>query len=446
MKSPILFFVCLFFALNAYSQDFVAKTDSLLSYLHAQHRFTGNIQVSKGNKILYSKQFIANEDNKNWASTIGSVSKMFTAVMIFQLAEEGKIDLNSTINTYFPQIPNSEIITIKQLLRHESGIADVTQFSDFMQRRTYAFTKEEMLNYISSEKPAFKPGKSVDYSNSNYILLSYIIENATGMDYATAVKLRITEKLVLKNTWMPTTLLDTARRNLSFTFDGIKWQPMLDETHFKVASGAGSMVSSPADLTKFIQGLFNGKLVSKSSLDTMLTLAGGNTGHGIFLAPYKDHKGYGHTGSIDGFRSAITYFPDDSVTIAMCLNGVNYSMNNIAMGILAYYYNEPFEIPNIELLSIDTEQLKKYEGIYRLKLFHLIPITKIKIEAANGALFVASEENFESDKLIAEAVRVDVFKNYMYKTELNFLYKNNGKLKGFKMLQGNTSLYCKKLN
>ncbi len=449
MKKNILA-VCLTISLltplftRGQSPSFIAKTDSLLNYLYMNDRFCGSVLFSIKGEVIYNKNFPANGIISGTAYKIGSITKMFTAVIIYQLIEEKKLLLTDKLNKFYPQVENANLISIQQMLGHQSGIEDLINNDDFSEFRTNEMSKAEVVNLIAGYKSVFKPGKTTKYSNSNYILLGYIIEDITKQSFSIVLKDRITDPLKLGET-----LLETSDNNIEtlkgFTFNGKEWVEANSETNVTISSAAGAMVSNPEDIGKFITALFNEELINKTYLDTMCKLTNSTFGHGIFLTPFGKHIGYGHTGHIDEFRSAASYFSNDSICFVICINGLNYSMNDIALGVFSYYFNEDYKFPEVAKIDLADDVLKKYEGVYRLKLFHLIPITKVLIKSENGVLVTATAKNFEEEKTIAEPIATDIFKNFQYRSTLIFKYKNNGKIKGCVLEQGKSELYCKRL-
>ena len=141
--------------------------------------------------------------------------------------------------------------------------------------------------------------------------------------------------------------------------------------------GAGAIVSTPSDLTKFADALFNAKIINVKSLELMETLKD-NYGYGLFQIPFGDKKSFGHTGGIDGFTSVYGYFPNEKVGFALTSNGTNYNNNNISIVLLSAIFNKSYEIPNFKVYELTTEDLDKYLGIYSSKEIPIkITITKI---------------------------------------------------------------------
>ncbi|MFZ1679029.1 MAG: serine hydrolase domain-containing protein [Saprospiraceae bacterium] len=372
MKTKLIFAYLLvsFWSSGACAQTInKAKLDSLFSILAENNKGMGSIALSKNGKVLYSNAIgyssISEKEKKPATAKtkyrIGSISKMFTATMIFQLVEEKKIKLTETLDTYFPVIPNAKKITISNLLNHRSGIHNFTDDEEYANYMTLPKTQDEMIAIISKNKPDFEPDEKASYSNSNFVILGYIIEKITKKPYTTNLAERIISKIGLTDTYYggKTNIANNESYSYSYTNN---WD-LEPETDMSIPGGAGAIVSTPVDLTKFIEALFSTKLVSKESLSRMKTMTD-NYGMGMFQMPFYTRKGFGHNGAIDGFGSAVGYFPDDSLAIAYCTNGQVYGMNDILIGVLSIYFNMEYTLPIFSSIQIKPEDLDIYTGIY----------------------------------------------------------------------------------
>ena len=345
------------------------KLDQFFNRLAEKNKAMGSLTLAKDGNVVYTRAIgysLINGTEKKPVSgatryRIGSITKMFTASMIFQLVEENKIKLTDTLDKFFPQIPNAQKISIAQMLGHRSGIIDLTGSGDFRSWKTQPKTKDEMVAIIAKGKPVFEPDAKAEYSNSNFVLLGYIVEKAGGKSYQEALTQRITSKIGLKDTYLGTGYVDAGKNEgLSYNFVG-DWKQEA-ETHLSIPGGAGAMISTPNDLTRFIQALFDGKIVSKESLEQMKPRD--KYGLGINLYPLGDRNFLGHGGGIDGFRSLLVYLPEEKLALAYTSNGVNYPSNNIVTGVFDIYWNKPFEIPTFETVAVSAEVLDKYVGVY----------------------------------------------------------------------------------
>lgn len=343
--------------------------DSLLDILSSKNRFMGCLTISKNGNILYNKAYgISSVDNNiNQYSTtetkyrIGSISKMFTSVMIFQLIEEDKLSMETKLFGFFPEVPNSENISISNLLNHRSGIYSFTNDSAYLSWNTKPHSHSELLKKISSGKPAFKPGQRSGYSNSNYLLLGYIIEKITNKDYPANLKERITDKIGLKNTCYGGKARAGENECFSFKYDNNKWVQET-ETDMSIPGGAGAIVSTTNDLSLFITALFDGKLICANSLNNMKMIKAGY-GNGIFQETFYGKTAFGHGGAIDRFVSSLHYIINDSTSIALCCN-TDYGTYKIVKDVLAIYYDKPYQVPAFNHVRVCQDTLRQYEGVY----------------------------------------------------------------------------------
>jgi CubicO group peptidase (beta-lactamase class C family) len=360
-----------------------SRLDSLLNVLATNNKSMGSLAISQNGQLVYQKSIgyaVIDSPATIPASAktkyrIGSISKMFTGVMVMQLVEEGKLTLETTLNKFYPQIPNSAKITIGMMLNHHSGLHNFTNDPAYMTYMLSPQTHEQMLARITAMKPDFEPGSKGQYSNTNFVLLSYIIERVTKKTYPEQVKQRVVNKIGLKDTYYGVKTNTANNEAYSYTYDG-KWKKFV-ETDMSIPTGAGSMVSTPADLDKFIEALFAGKLVRPASLEQMKTLKD-NFGLAMFLIPFKGEKSYGHGGAIDAYRSELAYFPEQKLAVSYTANGGSYDPSKIMQGVLSICFNQAYTIPTF----VEVKSLDKYVGIYASKQMPL----KITIKKEGNVL------------------------------------------------------------
>jgi D-alanyl-D-alanine carboxypeptidase len=340
-----------------------AKLDNYFQNLETNNKFMGSIAVSQDGKVIYTKSIgfadVENNQkaNENTKYRIGSISKTFTTVMVMKAVEDKKLDLNQTIEKFFPTVPNANKITIKQLLGHRSGIHNFTNDDEYMTWYTQPKTEKEMVEIITKIGSDFEPDSKADYSNSNFVLLTYILEKTYKQSFADLLDKQIIKPLELKNTKFGGKINTTNNESKSYSYKG-SWKEE-PETDMSIPLGAGGIISSPSDLTKFSDALFGGKLLRAESLELMKTVVDGY-GLGLFKIPFYDKTGFGHTGGIDNFTSMFSYFPDGNVSYAMTSNGTNYSNNNI----LSAVYGKDYEIPEFSNYEVTAEELEQYLGVY----------------------------------------------------------------------------------
>jgi CubicO group peptidase (beta-lactamase class C family) len=268
------------------------------------------------------------------------------------------------LSVYFPQIPNSTKITIANLLSHRSGLYNYT--NDWDSWRFNPQTHEQMLKIIASKKVDFEPDTKTAYSNSNYLLLGYIVEKICRRTYGEAVKQRITAKMRLADTYYGGKVNVGNKEVYSYQWVQETWKQQ-PETDMSVADGAGAMVSTARDLSKFITDLFSHKLINDTSLQQMLTIKDGE-GLGIEQLPFYDKLVFGHSGMIDLFQSWLLYFPKEKVSVVYTSNGYEgFGINDILKGILHIYFDKAYAIPNFKVIQLKPEDLDRYTGVYTCK-------------------------------------------------------------------------------
>lgn len=351
-----------------------SKLDKLFDRLSEKNKAMGSLTIAKDGNVLYTRAIgysqITTMEKKPLTEAsrfrIGSITKLFTAAMILQLTEEGKLKRTDTLDKFFPQVPNARKITIEQILWHRSGIPNVKREQNSQGNvNTTPVTKDEMLALIVKATPDFEPGTKYSYSNSGYQLLGLILEKVTGEPYGEALTKRITSKIGLANTYLATGTIDVSKNEaLTYRNLGDGWRPVA-ETHPSMLFSAGAIVSTPHDLCLFIQALFDGKIVSKQSLDQMKAVRNGELS-GMDVFTFAGKTFYGHTGGADNYGAWLAYQPEEKLAIAYTTNAKVYPVGDIVSGVVDIYYKKPFQIPSFESIAVSPEVLDKYVGVYSI--------------------------------------------------------------------------------
>lgn len=364
-----------------------SQLDYFFDILDENQKFMGSVAISKNEKLIYTKTIGMADVEKNISANpntkyrIGSTSKMITAAMIFRAAEMGKLSLNTPINKFFPQLPNAEKITIENLLNHRSGLFSVTSDPTFFDWRTKNKTRSELLAIIENGAVQFAPNEKAAYSNSNYILLSFILEDVFKKSYDEVLQELISTPLNLKNTYLGKNI--NTRKNETHSYkksDNWTQQP---ETNTSIPLGAGGITSTPQELVIFMDALFSEKIISQESLTQMTSITDGY-GMGIFPKEINEKVGYDHPGTIDGFNTNLIYIPAENLTVAISTNGDDFNMKNILQTVFDAIDKKPYQIPSFSTYEVDPADLDSYVGAYSsddIKIF------KIYIRKEGNTLF-----------------------------------------------------------
>jgi CubicO group peptidase (beta-lactamase class C family) len=362
------------FLLDSFGQTKAEKIDELMKQYNEYAQFNGSVLVSENGKVIYKKGFgLANMEWEvpNQADTkhrLGSVTKQFTAMLILQLVEKGKLDLNVPITTYLPDYPKEtgNIITIHHLLTHTSGIPNFTSFKNYLKDLSInTFSPDALIKIFADSSLQFKPGEKFSYSNSGYLLLGVIIEKVSGKSYEQILRENILNPLKMNNTGYDHH--ETILKNRASGYEN-KYKNA-DYIDMSVPYSAGALYSTVEDLYLWDQALYNETLLSSKTRDLLfkpyIKAMGRSYGYGWYIA--KDRFGntgdslivIGHSGGINGFNTYIQRIPSDKNLILLLNNTGSAPLMEINRAIMSILYNTPYEMPKksvaFSLLDVITK-------------------------------------------------------------------------------------------
>lgn len=258
------------------SQD-AARMDQIVASYVANHTFMGSVLVARGPQVVLSKGYgsadlewnVPNAPNTKFR--LGSVTKQFTAASILLLEERGKLNVNDLVKKYLPDAPAAwDKITIFHLLTHTSGIPNFTDFPDYAKLEPFPTTTEQLVARFRDKPLDFAPGDQWKYSNSGYVLLTYVLEKITGTNYETFVHDNIFVPLGMKDSGYDSNAAVILNRASGYVAKKGQFENA-GFVNMTVPAGAGGLYSTTEDLLKWEQGLFGGKLLRQESLDKMTT-------------------------------------------------------------------------------------------------------------------------------------------------------------------------------
>jgi CubicO group peptidase (beta-lactamase class C family) len=255
----------------------------------------------------------------------GSMGKQFTATGIMMLVEEGKIGLDDPITKYLQGAPASwKEVTIRELLSHTAGFTDYPKSFDF--RRDY--TEGQLLKIVEGIPLAFSPGTKWSYSNLGYLTLGVLIHQVTGEFYGDFLQKRIFQPLGMSTTRIISEADIVPNRAAGYRLvkGELKNQEWVSPTLNTTADGA--LYFSILDLAKWDAALYTEKLLKRSSLNEMWTVVklkngkpnSGDYGFGWEIWTKNGHRIIGHGGSWQGFRTHISRYVDDKLTVVVLTN------------------------------------------------------------------------------------------------------------------------------
>jgi len=364
--------VALVAATSAVAQD-TARMDEIAKADLAGGHFMGAVLVARGDQIIFEHAY--GSANLEWQVPntpttkfrLGSVTKQFTATAIMLLEERGKLNTDDLLAKYLPDCPPEwSAITVRHLLSHTSGIPNFTAFPDYPTWRFTPATTEQSLAHVRGHALLFAPGERYQYSNSNYIVLGWLVEHLAGKSYAEFLTENIFGPLGMKDTGYDVneTVLPGRASGYMATAHGFVNAPYSD---MHVPHGAGALYSTVEDLHRWTEGLFGGKILTAASLAKLTTPGKGDYAFGLSVRTVNGRKLIDHGGAIEGFNSHLAYYPESRLTVAVLANVNGSAPTELASQLAAITFGEKVVLPSERHeITVPAAILQAYVGVYQL--------------------------------------------------------------------------------
>jgi D-alanyl-D-alanine carboxypeptidase len=277
---------------------------------------------------------------------VGSVTKTYVSATLIRLASDGALSLDDPIETFVAGIPDGDLITVRMLLNHTSGIFNYTGDAAFMNQvvsdPNVAYTPQQIVDAAIAHPPTFAPGAGWAYSNTNYTLAGMVIEAVTQSAAGTVIR-----NTMLAPANLQTTALDgeepiPGTLAKGFGPGGSDYTNLL---HPSVPWTAGSMVASIGDVVDWARQLYGGDLLTPVELaELTTTVDAGGVGYGLGVLVYPQSllggvsEGMGHGGAIPGFYTDMLYVVDEGTVIATIINSEGAVTNDYMLAALTVLY------------------------------------------------------------------------------------------------------------
>ena len=263
---------------------------------------------------------------------IGTLTSTFTTTVFLQLVQSGVLNLDNKLNLYFPEVPNSENITLRQIAGMTSGLYDFTR-SDSMQkiwaeRPLTTLTPEVLISFINGYPPAFQPGDSCDFSFTNCLLQGMIIEKVTEDPLQEQYRKRIFEPLSLSDTKFPSNQFMPFYKTYCHGYEYSGTPGTLIDVSERYdpswAWSSANLISELPELQTWLPVLVNGTLLDAGTQQERMKMSDWKNDHGIPLQYGLGIMGtsgyFGHTGDIQGYRCIVMYNPNTEASIIIMMN------------------------------------------------------------------------------------------------------------------------------
>ena len=323
------------------------QVDAMLNQLVEANQFSGSVLIAQAGQVLVSKGYGLADQAQNLPNTpqtkfrLGSLTKQFTAVAILMLQAQGALDVQDPICNYLPDCPPAwQTITIHHLLTHTAGLPNFTDFPDYEASKQLPTTPEQTISRFQDKPLDFEPGEGWNYSNSGYIVLGSIIEQASGQPYADFLQTHIFTPLGMTSTGYED---DASQLAIGYA-NGATVADVID---MSIPFAAGALYSTVEDLYLWDQALATEKLLPQALLDAMFTpwaaipeSNGLHYGYGWLVGEQFGHQVVGHNGSIEGFAASFMRFPNEQVVIIALSNLQATNPNAISQQLAQIVFEE----------------------------------------------------------------------------------------------------------
>jgi CubicO group peptidase (beta-lactamase class C family) len=367
-----------------YAHGTVARAaDKIMEGQVSRGSFSGVVLVSKAGRVLFEHAYGMADTQSHTRNTldtrfrIGSITKTFTATLVMQLAGEHKLALSDSICSYIAECPPGwTAITLHHLLSHTSGIYNLTSATTGEQpvERMLAsrYTPAAIFARFLHQPLAFAPGARFEYSNSNYWLLTRVIEKVTGQSYELLLQRRIFEPAGMHDSGLTHDWSTTPRAAIGYWMSRqgkIERAPVVDGSW---SAGDGGIYSTAPDLQKFSDALDNGTLLPRLTLERMRTPVTPEYGYGWSIpkvSPFTlNRRQVGHGGALPGFVSEFQRFEAEKLTVIVLSNSQRADPPQVVRGLASAVFKEPFT-PAYERESVELPEavLQRYAGDYDLE-------------------------------------------------------------------------------
>ena len=337
--------------------------------------FSGAVLVAKDGEIILQKAYGKADYSKDIVNTsdtrfrIASLTKAFTAMAVLQLEQKGLLGVNESLKKYIPDYPRGNEITLEMLLNSRSGIVDHTTLPDFnTRRRTELCPLEETIGTFKDLPLEFPPGTKFEYSNSNYILLGFIIEKVTQRPFAEIIKKQILDPLGMERSGFEYYQHQIGDMAIGHKLQGNHIVPA-ENRIMQNAHASGGIYSTVGDLYKLDRALYTNKLINKASVNKFLMSGPDHYSYGWGKTRIFDKDVLAHMGDTEGFRPNIVRFINDDACVIVLSNFEHCPVTRISEDLAAILFGQPYRMPKKALKDPEiASSYSDFVGSYQIKV------------------------------------------------------------------------------
>jgi CubicO group peptidase (beta-lactamase class C family) len=412
------------------------RVDRFVRPYVASNNFTGVILVRRARQLQLNKGYgMANYELRvpNSPSSrfhIASVTKAFTASAILLLEERGQLSLPDPVSRHIPGYPNGDRIRVEHLLKHTAGIPNLGSGPMWEREERLPHSTEQLVAMFKDLPLEFEPGSQTRYSNSNYNLLTFILEKLTGESY---------ESFLRQNIWRPLGLSSTEdgsdmtrlipQRATGTEPDGIRDVRLPRLIDWSGRKGSGSLVSTASDLDRFVDALFTGKLLRPASVAKILAPAEGFA-FGWTRGERWGRKQMRSAGRSPGYTSSVERYLDDGTTVIVLSNSYSpVGQDSVFLaGINAAVFGKTATPPALLPVAVQPGTLTELAGQYQMPEDYFLPNTTLELRD-QGDRLEAIWQNGARNTIYPVGANRFLDRNFW--ADVSFTRDSAGKVSGF---------------
>jgi CubicO group peptidase (beta-lactamase class C family) len=373
-------------------KDLGVKVEQYLRPYVETGNFSGQVLISRNGKVLFSKAFgLADQEfnvpnDLNTVFHMASVSKTFTAAAILLLEQRGLLTTEDPVSKFIPDYPLGNKITLHHLLSHTSGITEVNDLPEYVEASLQQQTPETLVALFKNKPLEFLPGEKYQYSNSNYGLLGFIIEQVSKKKFGDFLRENIFTPLEMDQTFHHESMVTLHRKMVEgYASDGNFGLQKSRYLDWSSKTGSGSLVSTANDLGKWGKALFGTTVLNDKSKNKMFTEYV-DSGYGWYLGKQFDKKYIFMNGRGGGFCTHIGLYVEEKVCVIVLSNIYVFVPKQIAIDLAGILFQQPIEAPALSR-KLNDEESRQLIGKYKFGKDFYRPDFVIEVSANNGSLF-----------------------------------------------------------
>ena len=369
-------FLCAEFV-SAQIADKITQIDSLFLDWNRPNHPGGAIMVMQGDDIVFSKAYgLASMEylvpnNTGTRFNVASVSKQFSALGIVLLHLQRKLSVDDTIDTYIDGLPDfGQKITIRQILHHTSGLRSLHALFGLAGWRDDDVRTNADLNRIMPQQHDlnFEPGSEYMYCNTGYMFLVNIIEKVTGTSFVNYMKDEVFEPLGMHDTYAEPNYNRIVPNNAT-SYDATK-DGFVRAVEYWAYIGSGNVHTTTADLSKYLKNYYEPSSGWEKAFEMMQTVDALNDGStnqyafGVIVDDLYGLKRISHGGSIGGYRSHVSVFPQEKTSFMVLTNFSSSSPAEKSTVMARILFDKGNSSKMLKTIKVPKQKLQSYAGIY----------------------------------------------------------------------------------